>query len=700
MKRDRGKRVPAPAQGLPALSRDRAWLRHVWAVLGLWGFALAVYSNSFETNLAADAAALLHDPRIATANAPGIMALFRQQYWASGTSGLYRPVATLSYMFNYAVLGNGLNPVGYHGLNFLLHAVNMLLVYLLGFIVFRKLGPALLLAGVWGGHPVLTESVTNIAGRPDLLAGFGVLAGLLAHIMSRGASGGARVAWIAGLAASFTVGLFSKENAVVLIALMAVYDFTWRPRSWRRAIAGYLAVLLPLGVFLGLRGRALAVAPPMYVLFTDNPLMGADFWTARLTAVRVIGKYLGLLAWPGSLACDYSYNAIPLFGWRFRSASDWATLAALAACLTAAAAAVLSYRRCREAWFFLAFFAITLAPASNLLLRIGTIMAERFLYLPTIAFAGCLVLAAKRLAERFGTHRRMLVPAAAAALCCAFGARTHARNADWSDERSLWESTVRAVPDNAKAHITLADILMDPKGRDLPRAAEEADRAIAIVNGLPDARNIAADYAVAGRAYRLMGESITDDSRRMAWFRKAYETLLRGQRIDVAASEAVRRRPGGRFYATLGEPAVYAELGRIYPHLGEPLKAVEALQHARRIRPGSPDDEDSAALAGAYDSMGQWRQAAVALLEGQTLSPNNPAFLADVLDLYKQRDPQGCELQNIAGSSRLNLACPAVHEDLCSALANVARLRRARGEAGLGELTGHSAQVDFGCQAP
>ena len=33
----------------------------------------------------------------------------------------------------------------------------------------------------------------------------------------------------------------------------------------------------------------------MYVLFTDNPLAVADFWTARLTAVRVIGKYLGLL---------------------------------------------------------------------------------------------------------------------------------------------------------------------------------------------------------------------------------------------------------------------------------------------------------------------------------------------------------------------------------------------------------------------
>jgi tetratricopeptide (TPR) repeat protein len=344
-----------------------------------------------------------------------------------------------------------------------------------------------------------------------------------------------------------------------------------------------------------------------------------------------------------------------------------------------------------------AFFAITLAPTSNLLIRIGTIMAERFLYLPAIGLVGCLVLVAASVAPRLGRHDRIIAPVAAGMLCCALGARTYARNADWSSERSLWESAVRAVPDNAKAHITLADILMDPNGRDLPGAVEEADRAIAIVSGLPDARNNAADFAVAARAYRLMGESMPDAGRQAPWFRKAYETLLRGQRIDAAASDAIRRGPGGQLYATLGEPAVYAELGRIYAHLGEPAKAVEALEYARRIRPGAPDDEDSGALAGVYDSIGQWRKAAVALLEGWTLSPNNAAFMTGVLGLYHERDPQGCELRSMAGSPRLDLACAAVHEDLCSALANVGRLRRARGEAKLGELTDRSARMDFGC---
>ena len=39
------------------------------------------------------------------------------------------------------------------------------------------------------------------------------------------------------------------------------------------------------------------------------------------------------------------------------------------------------------------FFFLALGPTSNLLLRMGSIMAERFLYLPSIGFAGCLMLA-------------------------------------------------------------------------------------------------------------------------------------------------------------------------------------------------------------------------------------------------------------------------------------------------------------------
>jgi hypothetical protein len=60
----------------------------------------------------------------------------------------------------------------------------------------------------------------------------------------------------------------------------------------------------------------------------------------------------------------------------------------------------------------IAFFFATLAPTSNLIIPIGTIMAERFLYLPSVGFAACVVfvlravcarLPALQFAYRYGT---------------------------------------------------------------------------------------------------------------------------------------------------------------------------------------------------------------------------------------------------------------------------------------------------------
>jgi hypothetical protein len=65
---------------------------------------------------------------------------------------------------------------------------------------------ALALAAVWAVHPVLTESVTNIVGRADLLSAFGVLAGLLCHLHGGAASGRRKLAWLSGLALATTIG--------------------------------------------------------------------------------------------------------------------------------------------------------------------------------------------------------------------------------------------------------------------------------------------------------------------------------------------------------------------------------------------------------------------------------------------------------------------------------------------------------------
>ncbi len=446
---------PTPEQRAPP-TRDRPrwrW-RHAWRLFALWVLLLITYSNSFQSGLVFDNASVIgQDPRIRQTTPHNLASILTGQYRHDKPSaGLYRPLTTLSYLLNYALLGNGPRSQGYHWINLALHAANTTLVYALGIVIFGEMAPACALAAIWGLHPLLTESVTNIVGRADLLAALGVLAGLLCHIRATSAVGRPRLAWLFGISAAQTIGLFSKESAVVLPGIMLAYDLVWFDHaSWRRRIPAYGAALLPFAAFFYLRTQA---HPHMLIPFADNPLANAGFWTARLTAVQVVGKFLWLFLWPARLSADYSYNAVALFGEPLTAQA----LFELAVCVALVLLLVfLASRAPKPSRFLLVFFFVALLPTSNLIVPIGSIMAERFLYLPSVGLAGCVAAVSWWAAQRQQVARA--VWAAWALLCVGLAARTYARNLDWKDELSLWTSAAEVCPGSAKAHYNLGKAL-------------------------------------------------------------------------------------------------------------------------------------------------------------------------------------------------------------------------------------------------
>jgi tetratricopeptide (TPR) repeat protein len=527
----------------------------------LWSLALASYSNSFRAGLVFDNASLVaEDSRIQAATPQNIESILTGGYrdgnrLHAATAGLYRPLTTFSYLLNYAVLGDRPQPAGYHCVNFLLHAANIALVYAVGMVILGKASPAWALAAIWGLHPLLTESVVNIVGRADLLAAFGVLAGLLCHVKSASAAGLRRVAWLAGLTAAQAIGLFSKESAVVLPGVMLLYDLIWCDRAaWRRRMPAYAAVSVPFAAYFYLRS---GVHTHMLIDFTDNPLVRAGFLTARLTAVKVVGAYLWLFLWPSRLSVDYSYNAVPLFGWRPSNWEDAKTLMALAVCLGAGLLAILLAVRWRSAGkpllFFLIFFFVALAPTSNLIVLIGSIMAERFLYLPSVGLAGCVVASIYWLGqERFRKPAAKPVAwTALAVVCVALAARTYARNFDWQDDRSLWTSAVDVCPEAAKSHYNLAVEFERIRDRQ-PEAIGEYQAALRIEPDFVEAHNNLANTLarIPGRLPEAIGEyqaalRIRPD-RAEAHFNLALALANTPGRLPEAIAEyqaALRRRP-------------------------------------------------------------------------------------------------------------------------------------------------------------
>ncbi len=650
--------------------------RHGVRILALWFLALLAYSNSFAGGLVFDNAPIVgRDPRIREVTADNLRLIFTQGYWyGRDAANLYRPLTTLSYLGNYAILGGGSNPVSYHWVNFWLHAINILLVYLLLVELLGEAIAAFAAAAIWAVHPVLTESVTNIVGRADLLAACGVLAGLLCYTRATRRDARRKRLWLAGLSLAALAGIFSKESAVVLIAAMALYDLTFGDGRWRDRAAGYAAAGLPILLYLGARARVFAGLAQEPIPFVDNPLTGAGFWLGRLTAVKVLGKYLLLLIWPRRLSNDYSYNEIPLSQW-----SDWRALAALAVCAGAVAIAVICRRRARAESYFLAFFFLALAPTANLAIQIGTIMAERFLYLPAISIAVVAELAWRRFAVKLPRRAGGIALMLASAI---LAARTWARNSDWADSETLWTSAAESAPGSYKPHANLGNLLAD-RGQ-LEPARVEAERALAIVAPLAGDRNPAGPDALAARCYRLEGDAAADPAVKDGWYRKAVNLLLLREERDRNLSRKLGHPEG------LTE--TYLELGRMYQRLGQPREATEALEYGRRV---APDEFLCEELADLYQRDGELERAAIGYFEALSLNPERMDAASKLVAVYRSLDPRGCSIAN--GS--LNLDCPLVHGDLCTSAGNLARINRSAGHSLTAEAIESQARRNFGCPA-
>jgi tetratricopeptide (TPR) repeat protein len=644
------------------------------AVAALPLLTLLAYSNSFSTGFALDNHMILEDTRIETASVANIDLIFRHTYWwPNGESGLYRPLATLSYLFNYAVLGNGNHPAGYHWVNFFLHAANVFLVFALVLRLttgrVRALPAAFCIAMLWAVHPLLTESVTNIIGRADLLGGFAVLSGLLLYLKSTETTGWRRVASLAGLAVTTAVGVFSKESAVVLPAVIVLHELAYG-KQWRRMLPGLIATLVPIGLMLCQRASVLSSSLPAEYPFLDNPIAGAGFWVGRVTAIKVLARYLWLAFWPMTLSADYSYSQIPLVHGRLEEWICWLFVAGAVALM------VILWHRSRLVFFLAAFAFLNLLPASNLLFPIGTIMAERLMYLPLVGLLAAVVIAMDDVTARFRLSAAVFA-ISIAVIAAALAVRTWVRNRDWTDDTTMAMAGVQTSPHSYKFHRLLAAHLLgtDPSHSDINHAIAEADRSVEILAPLPDDLNLPGPWNLAAVCHRVKGDSLPRDDAR-AQYEEAARLALRSIAVDVASRAAYDRRHGITAPVPASAADGYRTLASAYLHLGRAPEALAAASQAQTIDPANSGVYEEIADADLAQNRGE--DAAIALAEGMFASGDHN-LLAELLKLYQSGvDSKGCAVKAGPHGPTLNPSCEIVSRDLCEATLRIRRpdLRR------------------------
>jgi Flp pilus assembly protein TadD len=435
----------------------RSTSRSLWPLVVCLAAAL-VYLNSLPNGFALDDLPLVRDNnRIESLGE--LPRLLVSPYWPNdgGASGLYRPVTMATFAINRSLAGG--EPVWFHTVNLLLHALASLLAWYAACAAGLRRGGALLAAMLFALHPLHTEAVANITGRAELLAAVWVLAAWLCHRR-------AGAWWRAAAALCYLLALLSKENAV-LAPLLFLLDDRLRGERAPSRMGGTLfaygaafaaGVLLRLQALGGLRGAETAA-------FIDNPPAFAGIAVRLATAAWVQVKYAWLFVWPARLSSDYSYDAIPVV----QSALDprlWCGLLWIAALI---GLFVIGCKRARPVAIGAAIWILFFLPGANLLFSAGTVMAERLSYLPILG--GCFL--AGELAGRTSKQPKKVLVAIAIVILSAMAVRTAWRNPVWRDNATLALHDVQVMPRSAKLQAG-AGIALHARGeRD---AAESAYR--------------------------------------------------------------------------------------------------------------------------------------------------------------------------------------------------------------------------------
>jgi tetratricopeptide (TPR) repeat protein len=379
--------------------------------------------------------------------------------------GQYRPLLPLTLSLNYAA--GGLELPGYHLVNIALHLASCVLVFLLVSRLLTLTVPkgiegrkracwaALLVALVYGVHPLSGYPVNYILARDLLLMQVFLLGSLLVHARSSERFSAWR--WMATLVL-LELALLSKVTAAVAPLLILAWEWTVMGkdlrtrRPWARAAPYAVVVLSHIGL------------ARLFLDFGDlsRVQQGSGWsWTYALTQADVhVSEYLKNFLWPEAIRM--APYVVPR-----TSLGDPRVLLGLAVIAGTLVLAV-RFRRTAPAIAFaiLGYWSLmipesSLVPISHLAVHYRAFPSSWLLYV-----AACLLIARAvkpRLALALGTTTAIVLALA-----------TFSMNRVYRSEASLWAHSVR-YGGEALAHMNYAMSLPD---RTDARVREHLERAV------------------------------------------------------------------------------------------------------------------------------------------------------------------------------------------------------------------------------
>jgi hypothetical protein len=221
--------------------------------------------------------------------------------WIPRQTPQYYPAVFTTFWIEHQLWG--LNPLGYHIVNVLLHALNAILVWRL--CVFLKIPGAWLIAAVFAVHPINVESVAWITERKNVLSGAFYLAAAISYLKfddERDTRHAAGVAWrsYALSLVLFVLALLSKTVTCSLPAAL-ILMMLWQRKRITIARVLPLIPLFVVGLILALNTAGIEREH----VGADGPNFAFSMADRMLIASRGLLFYPWKIFWPHPLMFIY-----------------------------------------------------------------------------------------------------------------------------------------------------------------------------------------------------------------------------------------------------------------------------------------------------------------------------------------------------------------------------------------------------------
>jgi protein O-mannosyl-transferase len=449
-------------------------------LLMLTGIIFLIYANGLNTPFQSD------DERhvILNPNIDNPSFYFNPKYIT------YRHINNFTFALNYH--WGQQNTFGYHLFNLLLHICTVILVFLIVNLTIKNatewgkeaaLKIAAITALLFGLHPIQTETITYISGRPGGLAGVFYFFSVLMYLL-----GGLKRSKIPNFIyyslslLTFFMAVLSKEIAVTLPIILILYDICFmRGENWKSFRSRlWFYILFPVMVIL-------AYFQSHYAFTAIGDLLKKTNLSLILVQLDILKHPLKLFLFPINLTFEYDFKTQVMWGSLLVSLFLLATVLFLVIKNFYLKSSILSFS---YLWFL-----ITLTPTNSVMPR-TQLLSERNLYIP---YFGLSLFVAVILYLTFLNKNRNKVAIALLLLVgFSFSSLVVKRNQDYSSQSSLWADTFKKSPNKLSVGKTSSiHFLME---ENYPEALKTLNTLLKINPGLYDV------HQNMGLAYKNMGD--------------------------------------------------------------------------------------------------------------------------------------------------------------------------------------------------